>query len=93
MAETPIGSPEEYLDDLTDPHVERTREHRLLAIVVITICAVICAAEGWTAVEAFGHAKLDWLKRFRERPSGIPSHDAVGSVFTRLDPDEFEGLC
>lgn len=91
MADTPIGSLEEHFGDLTDPRVERTREHKLLDIVSITICAVICAAEGWTDVEAFGHAKLDWLKRFLELPNGIPSHDTFGNVFARLNPDEFEG--
>jgi hypothetical protein len=90
MADTPIGSLEEHFGDLTDPRVERTREHKLLDIVIITICAVICAADGWTDVEAFGHAKLDWLKRFLELPNGIPSHDTFGYVFARLNPDEFE---
>ena len=28
-----------------DPRVERTREHLLLDIIVITICAVICGAD------------------------------------------------
>jgi predicted transposase YbfD/YdcC len=90
MAETPIGSLEEHFGDLPDPRVERTREHKLLDIVIITICAVICAADSWTDVEAFGHAKLDWLKGFVELPNGIPSHDTFGRVFGMLNPDEFE---
>ena len=90
MPETPITSLVEHFSDLTDPRVERTREHKLLDIVAITICAVICAADGWTDVEAFGHAKLDWLQRFLELPGGIPSHDTFGDVFARLNPDEFE---
>lgn len=90
MPETPIASLAQHFGDLTDPRVERRREHKLLDIVAITICAVICAADGWTDVEAFGHAKLDWLKRFLELPSGIPSHDTFGTVFARLNPDEFE---
>jgi predicted transposase YbfD/YdcC len=90
MPETPTASLEKYFARLPDPRVERTREHKLLDIVVIAICAVICGAEGWTDVEAFGHAKFDWLKRFLELPNGIPSHDTFGRVFALLNPDEFE---
>ena len=90
MTETPTATLEQHFANLTDPRVERTREHKLLDIVVITICAVICGAEGWTDVEAFGQMKLDWLQRFLELPNGIPSHDTFGRVFALLNPDEFE---
>lgn len=74
---------------LTDPRVERTREHKLLDIVVVAICAVIAGADGWTEVEGFGNAKLSWFQTFLELPHGIPSHDTFGRVFARLSPDEF----
>jgi len=90
MPETPTARLEKHFGNLTDPRVERTREHKLVDIVILTICAVICGAEGWTDVEAFGHAKFDWLKRFLELPNGIPSHDTFGRVFALLNPDEFE---
>jgi len=82
----------EHFSGLTDPRVERTRRHKLLDIVVIAICAVICGADSWTEIEAFGHAKEEWLRTFLELPNGIPSHDTFGRVFARLDPREF-GRC
>ena len=50
---------------------------------------VICGADDWVEVVAFGHAKEDWLRRFLKLPNGIPSHDTFGRVFAALDPGQF----
>lgn len=34
-------------NDITDPRSARNSQHLLLEIILITICAVICGAEGW----------------------------------------------
>jgi predicted transposase YbfD/YdcC len=57
---------------------------------VIAICAVICGADDWTEMEAFGNAKLSWFQTFLALPNGIPSHDTFGRVLARLDPAQFE---
>lgn len=85
-AGTSIGR---HFAGLTDPRVERTREHRLVEIVTIALCGVLCGADDWVAIETFGHAKEAWLRTFLALPGGIPSHDTFGRVFARLDPDEF----
>jgi predicted transposase YbfD/YdcC len=90
MTHRPTATLEEHFGHLTDPRVERTRAHQLLDIVVIALCAVICGADSWVEVEAFGRAKADWLKTFLELPNGIPWHDTFGRVFAHLDPQEFE---
>jgi predicted transposase YbfD/YdcC len=76
--------------DLTDPRTDHTLRHKLIDIVTIAILAVICGAEGWTDMEAFGKAKESWLRKFLELPNGIPSHDTFRLVFIRLDAQEFE---
>jgi predicted transposase YbfD/YdcC len=81
-----------YFAELPDPRVERTKEHRLVDLLTIGLCAVICGADGWTDMETFGRAKEPWLRTFLALPSGIPSHDTFGRLFARLDPEAF-GRC
>lgn len=76
-------------ENLTDPRVDRTKEHLLLDMVVIALCAAICGADSWVDVEKFGDAKQEWFSRFLKLPNGIPSHDTFGRVFARLDTQEF----
>ena len=35
----------EHLEGVSDPRIERTRRHKLLDILAIAICAMICGAE------------------------------------------------
>ena len=79
----------EHFATLTDPRVARCRVHPLVEIVTIALCGVICGADDWVSVEAFGQEKIGWLRTFLTLPGGIPSHDTFGRVFARLDPDEF----
>ena len=80
----------DHFTHLTDPRIDRTLDHKLIDIVVIAICAVICGVDGWVGMETYGKAKYKWLKQFLELPSGIPSHDTFSRVFARLDPEEFQ---
>lgn len=89
MDEQPVASIEHHFSDLEDPRIDRTKLHRLVDIVVIAICGVICGGDTWVEVESFGQAKHNWLKTFLELPNGIPSHDTFGRVFGALDPDQF----
>ncbi len=89
MVELPPTSISEHFAALTDPRVERSRVHRLVDIVTIALCGVLCGADDWVAIAAFGQEKEAWLRTFLELPGGIPSHDTFGRVFARLAPDEF----
>ena len=78
-----------YFQILPDPRVARTREHRLIDLLVIAVCTLLCGGEGFNEMEDFGWAKEEWLKTFLELPGGIPSHDAFNRLFQSLDPHSF----
>lgn len=79
----------DHLSTIRDPRVNRTRDHELIDILVIAICALLCRAETFNDMEDFGKAKSDWFKTFLSLPNGIPSHDTFNRVFQMLDPAEF----
>ncbi len=80
----------EHFKALNDPRIQLKTQHKLIDIIVITICAVICGADDWTEIANYAKAKKEWLKKFLELPHGIPSHDTFGRVFSLLRPEEFE---
>src|SRR3989344_620402 len=73
-----------------DPRLDRNKEHLLIDIIGLVVCAVISGADTFVAIAEYGRAKEDWLKTFLSLPSGIPSHDTLGRVFALLKPAEFQ---
>ena len=80
----------DYFMGIEDPRIERTKRHHLIDLITIAICAVICGADSWVAIETYGQAKQQWLKRFLELPNGIPSHDTFARVFALINPQKFQ---
>jgi predicted transposase YbfD/YdcC len=89
MEETAGPSITTYFGRLEDPRSDHTKRHKLIDIITIAICGVICGADSWVDLELFGKSKEGWLKGFLELPNGIPSHDTFGRVFARLDAQQF----
>src|SRR5271157_3010200 len=85
-----MDSPLKYFAELRDPRVERTREHLLEEILLITIAAILSGANGWNEIEDYADSKLEWFQSFLTLPGGIPSHDTFHRVFSALDPEEME---
>jgi len=79
-----------HFAELEDPRDERRVDHKLLDVLVIAICAVICGAEGWPEVASFGRAKRSWFEGFLELPHGIPSATTFWRIFRHLDAKQFE---
>lgn len=75
---------------LPDPRVVGRTSHRLLDILFVTLCAVICGMDDWEAMEEWGQARLGWLRQFVALENGIPSHDTLARVFAALNPAQFE---
>lgn len=79
----------EHFASLEDHRIDRNKCHALIDILVLTVCAVASGADGWEAIEQFGKEKLDWLRRYVPLENGVPSHDCIAYVLTRLSPPKF----
>lgn len=60
--------------------------HRLVDVLVMGFCAVLCGGEDFVEIEAFARSKEDFFRRFLELPHGIPSHDTFRRVFQAVSP-------
>lgn len=83
------NGPLRFFLDLPDPRARNVR-HRLIDILVIAVCAVICDADGWDDFEDFADSKAPWFETFLDLTHGVPSADTFRRVFSALDPDAFE---
>lgn len=90
MNETSPLSIQAHFSQVEDPRVERTRDHELLDMIVIAVCAVICGADDWVEIAEWGEEKLAWLRQFIALENGIASHDTFGRVFSRIDAEQFQ---
>ncbi len=80
----------EEFSALEDPRCGGKVEHRLIDILVITVCAVVAGAESWEDIALYGRSKIDWLSKFLVLPNGIPAHDTFRRVFMLIDTGRFE---
>jgi len=61
MKSQPIASIMQHFSTITDPRIDRRKRHQLSDIFFITLCATICGADNWVAIERFGKAKESWF--------------------------------
>ena len=69
----------EVFGEIPEPRIEgRSKDNRLTQMQVLAACAMICSADDFVGIQAWGHERGDWLRRFQKPDNGIPSHDTQG---------------
>ena len=89
MTEKPTPFIIHHFSSIEDPRVNRQKKHKLQDIFFISLCAVICGADNWVAIEEFGIAKEQWFTEILGLEYGIPSHDTFGAVYAAIDTEQF----
>lgn len=84
-----VASLSKHFSELTDPR-RRDVMYPLINVVVIAICAVICGADDFVAIAKWGRTKREWLAKFLDLSTGIPSHDRFNAILAAIKPAEFE---
>lgn len=80
----------EHFSVLDDPRQAKKVLYPLDEVLLLTLCAVLCGADGWVSVAMFGRRKLAFLRRYLPFANGTPSHDQLGLVFGALDAAAFQ---
>jgi len=81
----------QHFENLSDPRIETSnKRHELMDIVLLSVLSVICGADSFADIERFGIAKEDFLRKILNLPNGIPSHDVINNVLSKLDPKELQ---
>lgn len=70
---------------IPDPRIDRNKKYPLMEILFLCMAAGISGAEGWEEIEDFGEHRLEWLRQFLPYRRGIPRHDTIARVMSRLD--------
>jgi len=77
----------EALQAVPDPRRQcQNLLHRLVDVLVIGFCGVLCGCDDFVEIEEFGRSKADFFRRFLELENGIPSHDTFRRVFQAVSP-------
>ena len=79
-------------------HFELIEDHRQAAKVTyplfdalfLTVVAVIAGSEGWEDIEDFGHCHLELLKKYGDFSKGIPVHDTIARIISKVDPEALQ---
>ena len=81
---------EEAMEKVRDPR--RTDRghilHKLVDILVIGLCTIVCNGEDFEDMEVFGREREAWFRTFLELPNGIPDSDTFRRMFERVNPEE-----
>ena len=77
----------EHFSTLPDPRRDHpSKHHKLIDIIVITLCAMLAKSETWEEIADYAEEKHAFLKQFLELPNGIPSHDTINRTFSLIAP-------
>ena len=79
----------ELFATLPDTRQKGKIRHSLAEMLVVAVAAILCGADNCTEIQAWGEARLDWLRRYLPLKNGIASHDTYSTVLATLDGDVF----
>lgn len=79
----------ELFATLPDTRQKGKVRHNLAEMLVVAVAAILCGADNCTEIQAWGEARLDWLRRYLTLEHGIASHDTYSTVLASLDNDAF----
>ena len=82
----------DHFKEIEDPRLQRNQLYTVGEILLVTLLAVICGAEGWQDVENYGKSKIEYLRCYLPYQCGVPSDDTVRRFFRAINPEHFKEI-
>lgn len=82
----------DIFEKIEDPRSDKNQLYTVSEILLVTLCAVICGANGWCDVENYGKSKINHLRQYLDYNNGVPSDDTIRRFYRSIDPSAFEKL-
>jgi hypothetical protein len=79
----------DYMDELEDPRIERCKLHDVQEILFVSLVGVISGCDGWSDIEEFGKAHIEYPRKYLPFRNGVASDDTFRRFFRALDPEQF----
>ena len=77
-------------DSVADPRQLSKVSYKLYDMLFLTICGVVTGCEGWQDIEDFGHSRRGWLQSLGLFQQGIPAHDTIARLISRIEPTQLQ---
>jgi predicted transposase YbfD/YdcC len=74
---------------LEDPRIDRNKKHSLISIIFIVLCSALAGIDDWVGMEDYCEANIDFFSKHFDLSGGVPSHDTIGRVMSRIDISSF----
>ncbi|CDT94130.1 transposase (fragment) [Vibrio coralliirubri] len=74
-----------HFDVIPDYRQQGKIEHKLIDIILLTICAVLADKDDWKAIHLYGQAQLEFLKRFGDFSHGVPSTSTIARAIGMIN--------
>jgi predicted transposase YbfD/YdcC len=81
-----------YLNMVNDNRQTRKVQHKMSDIIALVFFATLANANEWVAIEIFGREHEEFLRKYLELASGIPSHDTIQRVIAMVSPEFLQGF-
>ena len=78
-----------FFGSLDDPRQTAKVTHIFSDILFLVVCASIAGLDGWEDIEDYGEIHFNWFKSKGLFKNGLPVHDTIARVISRIDPEQF----
>lgn len=84
------GAFEQFFSELEDPRQSVKVALLFTGILFLVVYGSIAEAKGWEDIEGFGDLHFQWFTDKGLFKNGLPIHDTIARVVSRIDSEQFQ---